>query len=417
MNHCIATSSVDFLAFKHLPVRFQHAAAICKIALQSYINDIINFVKVELRKELSPILDDDNPNNAAAHLAARSQLTASETWAESDHPLSFKCHSRLQLVRAICSPHQDIAGGLPKGDGKQLPISEFASKLWAMGTSPNPRIVAPLVPSSSFPAILPTLIAEVSAYAPPGDALVKQRFFRQAIEVVINHLDICFIPYLPPTVMGAPGARPTRISYKHWINLRSSACNADRIPVDLLTEAEVQTASIYQALNMDQMDSPSASWSILTSPISTYGDYLLKTCLPEEFSITRISFDTKPAHGYVKETYTWVNSHATMSNSLHRLAIILAALYAKNAPHLSNPLSQSHTITATTSMMTTTSFVKSLPWIPKTTVSAAKGTHEPQSLFVMMAVSIIALLEKTSPLRQDIVQNGSLGAPWTSKHG
>ena len=93
----------------------------------------------------------------------------------------------------------------------------------------------------------------------------------------------------------------------------------------------------------------------------------------------------------------------------HRLGIVLAIMFSKLLPNIAFPKSWDFD-----PQTDVTAKVRELTWIAPN----HKGVSQTEPFITMMSTTIIAILDKESPLRIHMaLNNNALGDPWMEKHG
>jgi hypothetical protein len=142
-----------------------------------------------------------------------------------------------------------------------------------------------------------------------------------------------------------------------------------------------------------------------------------KKVLPEEWTLDAASVkstDLTAGGEYIRRTYEYVKSNYDGTIWWHHMGFVWALMFSKITPYV---FAEKSTVLFKRGEKELTAAARRIPWVPSGT-SKHKGVTDPGPYIPMVTVTIIALLDKKSPLSIYMASNSNgFGKPWTSKHG
>lgn len=386
------------------------ASYIVDRALDVYETDVRALVESQVRHSTAEVLRSSSPAEKAF---AQERISSLDKWLKQPKPFSYGENSYTNLVKAIVDDPANLHLGLPASSLGQKSMSWFAGAIIESESRQGPRTLPPFIRSGQALAIMHIVMKELRtllAFPGSSDDDMKNSITLLIAQVAVRR-QILNIPWAP-NPSGVAGRPPTTVVHDVWINLgrASSASSVNPIiqgPAARRNEAAARAASHQQDTDVN------APWSALDIPLQDLGSILHREVLPEEWDLTPIVFPA--GESYVKETYDWVKTHYSGSKPIHQLALLFGIIFSRILPDIFHEKKPSN-VSNTSTQSFTTSIVRNSPW----TAPGAnkKGVTHPRQFIVMMTTFIIAIYEKESPLRRYMARNsGSLGQPWTDKHG
>ncbi|KAF9515150.1 hypothetical protein BS47DRAFT_1391882 [Hydnum rufescens UP504] len=375
---------------------------ICKIALNAFINDVVNLVRVGIAEDSKSRLADDPENQALIHkLAVRDKDLGA--WASQPSPLDFGVSTHAALIRLLNFDRTSSLLSLPGPKGKDMTATELATQLYNLAGPGHERrrIIAPFDPKGTAHPVFVIAFERLALLSPSSPKDYTIRILGKAIpKFCIRH-----IPTTPiPAGRGAPIRRPV---WDSWISLGRASDPKRVVPSHTLTLDERFIIASQRGQDAAERNHVDAPWDAKDTVLQDLPLLLTRSTLPKEWHIPSRS------SGYVLETYEWVNSHFDLNNNVHRFALIIGFILSKCAPrHTIPPDLPASLFDPLCRRIRPGS--KDIAFIQK---ANSKGHHEQGILLVMWTVLIVALSEKDSPICARFAKNQGLGPEWTKKHG
>jgi hypothetical protein len=161
---------------------------------------------------------------------------------------------------------------------------------------------------------------------------------------------------------------------------------------------------------------PSAPWK-LPKELYQMGKLWNKKVLPSDWKLELASLDAsdKVAGGqYIQAVYEYVEKHYDGNIWWHHMTFVWAYLFSRVTPFVF--VEKSGLINGRNSAELTAAVWK-LRWVEGASKSH-KGVTDPARYLMMVMTTLIALLDKKSPLSDYMSESdNSFGKPWTAKHG
>ncbi|KAG1769738.1 hypothetical protein EV702DRAFT_1049616 [Suillus placidus] len=395
-------SSNTFLAY---PSAFRHAIIIALVALQAYIADVKTLVTKAVTAACSNVDAEDG------ELHARERRKALRKWSTSTHPLGYAEKGYELLVSCVCSKSTDHHEGLPNPTNTKLSIHDFARLICNMSRETNPTpIAAPLISNGCSTPVFRVALTNMRKYAPPNSPAHADKFLHDAFVVAANYLHIHNIPW--HRAAGPRGRRFRKPVFDSWVNLGKA------VDLQAIKRNHPQGNAAAEASERAQAADSRAAWSADSITLQSLPDYILRSRLPDEFSIDSIDLvDTASSDGpepSSRKIYEWVFSHFDINKPLHQIALVAGIYVSRIIPDIfwdNADKPKPHTVTDT---ITLTRAIRALPWKPN--ASSRKGCKLPQQFIAMVPAYILAVYDDKSPLRIHSDKRKNFPKPWNAKN-
>ncbi|KAF9505509.1 hypothetical protein BS47DRAFT_1400308 [Hydnum rufescens UP504] len=299
---------------------------ICKIALNAFINDVVNLVRVGIAEDSKSRLADDPENQALIHkLAVRDKDLGA--WASQPSPLDFGVSTHAALIRLLNFDRTSSLLSLPGPKGKDMTATELATQLYNLAGPGHERrrIIAPFDPKGTAHPVFVIAFERLALLSPSSPKDYTIRILGKAIpKFCIRH-----IPTTPiPAGRGAPIRRPV---WDSWISLGRASDPKRVVPSHTLTLDERFIIASQRGQDAAERNHVDAPWDAKDTVLQDLPLLLTRSTLPKEWHIPSRS------SGYVLETYEWVTSHFDLNNNVHRFALIIGFILSKCAPRHTIP--------------------------------------------------------------------------------
>ena len=326
--------------------------------------------------------------------SARLKLLAE--WQKYKYPFSWDDPHRkggAKTYKLLTQLFPDGQGGdnpLKRSRNTQMSYSALAKRLVKLGLGSDSN-QAPLVRNGIGPTALRLTVPLTRGF------LGSEEATHQLWEAGLKALKIGFLPW------HKDHANAKTTTSEFWVFIQHSP---GPTPIyQVLAEASENDAT------MAAQQDPSAPWKVPTN-ISDMGSLWHKKVLPLDWNLQKASLSNAKDHEYVHETYQWVYDNFDGLKINHRLGIVLAIMFSLLLPDIASEEAGGD-ISRSLPEEELTMKIRELRW----TKAKHKGTSETAPFITMMSTTIIAILEKESPLRKYLANNNyNMGNPWTDKH-
>jgi hypothetical protein len=335
---------------------------------------------------------------------------ALRAWNKCTHPLAWnedgKGDNRTYalLVTILNQSHADPLQALTEVPTR-LGYDQMALRIYNMGKSEDPAAVtAPVNKQGAFPHALPLAIQMIKRRTPSSQD--PSVFTAGILEVMLRKMSIQFVPW------HKPGPRSHAVQHDIWMVLERRPTRWNNKEGDHNSGGITPQTVATQAAHSNA----SAPWKL---PESLYkmGSLWQKTVLPVDWTLKMAALEeptVKPGTEYVRDTYIYVQDHYDGSIWWHHMALVWAILFSKVTPFL---FPEKGSFIQGRNERELTTAVRKIRWIEGSS-KFHKGVTASGPYIPMLSTTIIALLDKNSPLSQYISSNNnSFGKAWTDKHG
>jgi hypothetical protein len=168
---------------------------------------------------------------------------------------------------------------------------------------------------------------------------------------------------------------------------------------------EQRCVAIANATALEDMYAP---WEI-PDELQGMGQLWQKKVRPGQWSLDQASL---PRTGYVLETYRYVDAKYSGDIWWHHMALVWAILFSRITPYLFRDRT---VIVAGVDSTEITKQIRNMEWVD-TKSDKQKGCTMPMPYITMLSTTIIALLDRSSPLWSEY-KNFGFGTTWSDKHG
>jgi hypothetical protein len=333
-------------------------------------------------------------------------------WLKASHPLAWSPAGGPQnaTYRKLVTILNKDVNGTPRALNEaqdQLDYEQVATRLYNMGRKDKPiPVAAPVHKNGAFVHALPVAIDKICRRANQTDNAAQ--FTIRIFETMLRKMEIQFLPW------HSPGPRAYAVQHDIWLIIkRTPTLQAKKTCQDNSNSDEDAT----QAVASNAADSnPSAPWK-LPKELYQMGKLWNKKVLPSDWKLELASLDAsdKVARGqYIRAVYEYVEKHYDGNIFWHHMAFVWAFLWSRVTPFVfvekSGPINGRNSAELTAA-------VRRLRWIEGSS-RTHKGVTDPAPYIVMVTTTLIALVDKKSPLSEYMSENdNSFGKPWTAKHG
>ena len=401
------------------PIRYCLAAA--DLAIRQFLVDTKVLVREGVQIAAKAVMD---TGDDAAVEAANRRLEHMDEWLKTDFPLSYDEEPFVLLIRALhCTSNAPLA--LPISDDESMSTLELGQLLYNMGKADNPiQVRAPVNPKSPFLSVLRVAITYISDRTPINRRGEPSRFIVSILASVLDIHKVCHVPWSPrPPPNNTTGRPARRVVFDAWRSCNKTIESGERAIMQVLDQEEQNDISVQETARSAKRAHATTEWYIFGLTISDLASILHKQTAPGDWELSRATLSPKEEDSYIKQTYVWVRANYNGSKPIHCLAIIVAFMFSMVAPAMCHGTVPQVVATASRNSELITATVRSERWITLAEhtgveTSSRKGAKEARPIFVMMATTIIGLMEPQSPLRRDMEEHdGSFGKQWTKKHG
>lgn len=388
------------------------------IALRSFVDDVLELVQTQVWNEIQPILqvrDSDQYHNA------RSRRDALNTWLALDKPLDWGEYgtTRTSLLRAVSADDTIAARGLPRSAKGEWSVSDFVDHLLHVGQSFGMSAVRPPVWNKGhfWPVLRAAVTEGLRRARQHSDAPIAMLEVKSAFVHVVQELSISAVPDATPPPPGStrPSLQP---SIDSWTLIGVTARHArPGVPAPLTSQESVEFQIARSTLRSMELD-PSTAWDTTEIVISDYHKYLGRTALPSNWDHVEA---TRSKDLFSRTCYTWAEAQLSTKLIDWRcdLALHLGYLISKVIPLISWPsdstslLASFQSIQAHSDPAAAIQAFRALPW---QTRPSSKGALRQSLYFTQATIVFLLWIDSSSPLRVHL-KKGTLGRPWSNKHG
>jgi hypothetical protein len=289
----------------------------------------------------------------------------------------------------------------------QLDYEQLATRLYNMGKKDRPlQVAAPVHKDGAFVHALPVAIDKIIQRA--NQTVNAAQFTIKIFETMLRKMEIQFLPW------HSPGPRAYTVQHDIWLIIK-------RTPTQQVKQSSHDNsdsdADVTEAVASNAADcNPSAPWK-LPKELYQMGKLWNKKVLPSDWKLELASLDAsdKVVGGqYIRAVYEYVEKHYDGNIWWHHMTFVWAYLFSRVTPFVfvekSGPINGRNSAELTAA-------VRKLRWVEGASKSH-KGVTDPARYLVMVMTTLIALLDKKSPLSEYMSENdNSFGKPWTAKHG
>ena len=399
IRHSLACPPLNL--YSHInDTSIRQAVIIADIALNVYISD----TKIMVTSGINEDLKVDRYAEDIDNVSPKERLRFLKKWNKAENPFSYEGGTFQHLVRAISTTREDIALGLPHMENQKISLHEFAQMLFSMAKPINPApIKAPILRKSGFLPVLQVAIKFIQRLWSNNSG--SDGFAVHVLRIAADANSIRFIPWhLPPTQ--APGRPSTNPTWKSWMQLGKADLQDKRFSTSNPFEQSTQDA--LSALKKAKADDTNVEWSSTDLALAELKLAFSRSKLPEDWYTP--SDTLSPC---ILETYAWFKSIYDCQKPLHQLAIMIGIIVSRCLPNIFAPKEIAKKLAQANDRHTTATIARNSPWIPK---QGRRGMAEKGTFVAMVATYLVAIYDKTSPLRQYAENNNNSFGPWSTKH-
>ena len=387
--------------------------AVCRIAIDAYIEDVRTLVKNALAAD-NAITPTDKSDPDRIWMVSR--MKNFDLWNKLDHPLAWgeSTTDAYWLLSLIVYRERGAYGeGLRHSVTETCSPRMFVDKLYASATATTLNGVrTPLLSRGRAWAVFRTAIAQclfrISPCATLADMEAQIKF---ALEACVREAQINFYPDLGEPRQRDPSplawtliGRPN--SARHRLNEDQPMSHDQRMELNLVRTARAVRAS-----------DANAPWSAKSTSINEYHRFLMAQSLPVDFDIAPAESGTTDP--FTVNAYQWAKGLLTNSPQdwRCRLARHLAFLISKMTPNVFPPSQIPAEIRLSLknwgnrNPSDSISLVRRLPWLSRPKI---KGLS-PSIYFSQAAVVFLCWIHEDSPLRRSFSLGNEDLSAWHHK--
>ncbi|KAF8121160.1 hypothetical protein EV363DRAFT_1302449 [Boletus edulis] len=396
---------------------YQH---VFEVAFKIYIEDVKEFVKNAVQKELEPL---SRSRDFAVKQSARERRVLLKTWMAARYPLGYEAHEIAQLI-AVLAPWQRNDPAQPRNRDDMAPLalpappgggwsrSQFVD---AVLKGASKRRAPPFIQHGMFKHTISEAIDLVGDLVrtqrplwthDPDQAkdLMKAIMVKAVQELKINH-----VPWVEvadgPRARGRPS---THITHTVWLPLGEAEpkrlATTNRVLLDV---GRAKEAKLLESCDQIALRDAQTIWSATRHRLTNYHKVLHKQCLPSEWAYKNASI--QPKDTLSKDVYTWLpETYDPINKPLHALAMVISLVFSGMLPMCFPQTNFS--AEGVTSMPRLADMLANMPWVSR----EKKGATIPGPFITMVTAFIIALMDPESPFH--ICQDPSLKRIFVSKH-
>ena len=405
----------------HLSPLNHYLYLIADISYEATINDTQKLVRVQVRAQINPILQD---RFHLQHAFAVQRQAGLNRWLDSPLPLAYGDGQAtfISLIHAISDNHTMVANGFPPSHRTDWSLATFIDNIYHQGLySTSSHYRAPIVPKGALGPTLRVSIAHVRGMNPDVPHEDADRDFKAALLAVFSEKRVAFIPdgRINPNGRGAPSREPSIAS---WTRLAAPDPRHDFLPAMYTSQEARNEAALVRLAQQHVLEDVRGAWDTRTIRIDQFHHYLTRVRMPDNFDPSAAIRDEKIP--ITLETYNWAceKFRTSLSEPFPQLALILAFLLSKALPTVgwdkTFPRFQRNKFKASDpkgSIKTMRSLVK---WEKKLDGNGKlrKGTGNESLFFSCAAIVFLAWMDASSPLRSNLNTPHFL-TDWNRKHG
>ncbi|KAG1803891.1 uncharacterized protein HD556DRAFT_1303877 [Suillus plorans] len=379
----LSVNQLSSNAFLGYPSNLRHAIIIALVALQVYIADVKTLVTKAVTVACSDMEAEDG-GNGELHAAGRHK--GLHKWLATTHPLGYADKGYKYLVSCMHAKSTDHHEGLPNPTNVKLSVHDFAQLICNMSRKTDPApVAAPLISGGCSTPVFRVALVHMRKYAPKDSPTHADKFLHDAFIVAANHLHINNVPWHRPA--GPRGRRSRKPVFDSWVNL-GKAVDLQAIKCNHTQSGNAAAEASQRAQAADSR----AVWSADSITLQSLPDYILRSRLPDEFSLESINLaDNSSSDGQEpssQEIYEWVFANFNINKPLHQIALIAGIYVSRIIPDIfwaNSDKPKAHTIADHIAL---TNAIRALPWKPN--ASGRKGCKLPQQFIAMVPAYILA---------------------------
>ncbi|KAG6370418.1 hypothetical protein JVT61DRAFT_12030 [Boletus reticuloceps] len=383
---------------------YQH---VFEVAFRVYIEDIKEFIKNTVQKELEPL---SHSRDFAAKQSARERRVLLKMWMAARYPLGYEAHEIAQLI-AVLAPWQcnddptqprdrdDMAPlALPAPPGGSWSCSQFVDTV-VKGASK--WRVPPFIQHGMFKHTISEAMELV------GDLIRSQRqlwshdpneardLMKAIMVKAIQELKINHVPWVVhrdgPCAQGQPS---TQITHTVWLPLGGAEpkrlATMSRV---LLNMGRTQEVKLLELCNKIALRDALMSWSATRQRLTNYHNVLHNQCLPSEWSYKNASIQAKDTLS--KEVYTWLpEAYDPVNKPLHALTKLISIVFSGMLPRCFPP--SDFSTEGITHMPQLADILANMPWES----CDKRGATIAPPFITMITTFIIAIMDPESPFHR-----------------
>lgn len=329
-------------------------------------------------------------------------------------PFSINDSALAHLIIAV-NIDENIAAGLPTVILPEYTIKDLANDTTSVAQMSGPhRITAPFLTKSHFIYLIRIAYTVARSLLPSLSNEDANKKLADIISIVINNLQLHFIPWAPDVPVNHRGPAPYKPSPFHW---RMVVAISQAEQQRQRTRMENQSVHGQARLAVQNMRSNSGmgSWSIVKVSLTDLKTIFKKQAPPIEFNLNKAVIDRDPTSRWIwiAEHYDWLIKNFSMQNPAHRLCLYAGHIVCALLPSIFID----KTFHFPTKLHGKSAVIEALQAAPIDDRINRKGHTSPAPMLLNFLAQTVGLIHGTSPLRVYVNQNHAFGAGWTAKHG
>lgn len=399
--NAIHPSSIPRSLFTQADSSLRPALFAAYIAIDTYHSDILRFVKDSVKKRIREL---DEVSDTTDIVTSDSLRKALHFWENDTNPLHY--NSLVKLIELV-NPTET---SLPPASETRLNVDEFSRFLINLADKGTVK-GAPFLPDGKFQHVLPCAIKHIRRFASISSDGNEDEFAASLFKNAIDERKISFIPWSLPHQRR--GQHPTTVSFYAWTSFGKKLSKRSQIvDVNTFRPEERHTAQREKVRDQLQATDQNAKWEAGKLRVDELHTILNKTVRPVDFTMP--SFVSGNKWAITKETYDYVNERLDLTKTLHRLALLLAIIFSMLCPRVYMDYGSrdspdlEHCDTARI-------YLNTIPWNSRQD-AGKKGNMQRDIYIGMVTTYIVALYDKSSPIRRHFISSKGLGEGWTDKH-
>jgi hypothetical protein len=409
--HSLIDIPDTFNKYKEEHVR--HALVIANFAVNSFIQEMVSFVKKSISEELR---EDLAGHNHPARIKAGRRIEEANMWAKMKNPFSKEAVTLQHLLRAVVEDPTNYHLGLPKANPDVLTVHRLCKLIFKMCMENSTQAVqVPFLSTGSSASVFKIAIRYIRQYVIGYPDARQDEFIISAFTNIFLFRKIQSLPWCRPPGRGRASTKP---NFQFWCTIGSESKEVQNMAtLSQLTGEEYEMQEAIRGVSMMHAEDSNSPYSILSHHWSELHKVMNRTCLPDDWNLKYASI-TK-SERLVQETYKFVEENFDGRKPLHQLALIASVVIARALPKVFSPYTNSNDAGAkAVGVEELTTIVRSVPWIENPSKSRS-GCHDALPYVTMQSTFIIALYEEQSPLRKHMAlhKTHAMGLGWTRKHG
>jgi hypothetical protein len=382
------------------------ACILADILMDVFISDTVSLVEDGVRSECE---QQANSRDNTIRAWAQRRLGALKIWRKHKTPLSYDALEHL--TEAVVRDPRAVGSGLPMYSVDLMDHKVFGSLLTSYtSVLAKTSVKPPLSSEGSLRHVLPVALGFIHGLSNHSDPKEQDAFAAKVIAYVAHDRKICHIPWSSPERTEAGGVR-RKVVFNYWRTLSTARQSVSQPFTSMGARATSPPLSPAKAsAKRALMNDVNGEWDGSMLKVSELHSILHKRTLPTDWQIANLNLPD----GYVKDTYHWVQTHIDFSKPVHQLALLVGILFSKVSPQVGYP-DNTATMLRSLPPAKLTARIRQTEWIYPSRRSRA--SQDVSTNMMMLATTIIALAEPSSPLNRFADNNGAaLGTQWTGKH-